>query len=449
MKQFLSHGTSNQVLTAWQSLKLEEGESIQSYVEKFWDLHLKVTVYKRSNFSKQKQQFCDGLPEEWREYVNAQRPMIISEVIHHSMIASIIKFQHADKRAKSKFVKEKPQEKGRQPQGNNYNKGGKPKEKQGYQGKNRLSPEDVERYRKDNQCFKCSEQGHSYRTCPQKHGKKEPPRTAMTTVLKEGGHPQGSPLCYAWGKVREHDSLILFYSGSTHNYISMVLASKLGIHAHEMGETHAAEGPSEGPTTPVTPLIGKRRLHVQGYVDKEDFLISPLKNEDVLLGAPWFDPKSTKQAWDILASHYAGRNEAKIALLRKELESKSMNKEDDMDTFLSGVKDANEQLISASEVISNSSLVQTILDALPDSSRLLQRAVEQAFIASQRRGGNSIAATSHGSSASGKSPVPNASTGSNASRNSSDKGKKKMRCHNCKANDHLIKQCPKLKAKEE
>ncbi|MCO5606457.1 hypothetical protein L7F22_060645 [Adiantum nelumboides] len=55
-----------------------------------------------------------------------------------------------------------------------------------------------------------------------------------------------------------------------------------------MGETHAAEGPFEGPATPVTPLIEKLRLHVQGYVDKEDFLISLLKNEDVLLGAPWF-----------------------------------------------------------------------------------------------------------------------------------------------------------------
>ncbi|MCO5589210.1 hypothetical protein L7F22_043176 [Adiantum nelumboides] len=71
--------------------------------------------------------------------------------------------------------------------------------------------------------------------------------------------------------------------------MSVGLASKLGIHAHEMGETHAIEGPFEGPAIPVTPLIGKLRLHVQGYVDKEDFLISPLKNEDVLLGAPWFD----------------------------------------------------------------------------------------------------------------------------------------------------------------
>ncbi|MCO5609871.1 hypothetical protein L7F22_064104 [Adiantum nelumboides] len=38
------------------------------------------------------------------------------------------------------------------------------------------------------------------------------------------------------------------------------------------------------------------------------------------------------------------RNEAKITLLRKALESKIMNEEDDMNTFLAGVKDINEQL---------------------------------------------------------------------------------------------------------
>ncbi|MCO5593033.1 hypothetical protein L7F22_047038 [Adiantum nelumboides] len=115
----------------------------------------------------------------------------------------------------------------------------------------------------------------------------------------------------------------------------------------------------------------------------------------------------------------AGRNEAKIALLHKELESKIMNEEDDMDTFLAGIKDINEQLISAGETISDSSLVQTVLDALPNSyqtfastwrlmnqrnpevvkfdevcilllqealskkNRSRQRAVEQAFIAAQ------------------------------------------------------------------
>ncbi|MCO5604293.1 hypothetical protein L7F22_058458 [Adiantum nelumboides] len=42
----------------------------------------------------------------------------------------------------------------------------------------------------------------------------------------------------------------------------------------------------------VTLVIGKLRLHVQGYVDKEDFFISPLKHEDVILEAPWFDVNS-------------------------------------------------------------------------------------------------------------------------------------------------------------
>ncbi|MCO5593429.1 hypothetical protein L7F22_047443 [Adiantum nelumboides] len=77
--------------------------------------------------------------------------------------------------------------------------------------------------------------------------------------------------------------------------------------------------------------------------------------------------KFAKQAWDVLTGLYAGGNEAKIALLCKEVESKIMNEEDNMDTFLDGVKDINEQLIFAGDVISKSCLVQTVLDALPNS----------------------------------------------------------------------------------
>ncbi|MCO5606851.1 hypothetical protein L7F22_061042 [Adiantum nelumboides] len=50
-----------------------------------------------------------------------------------------------------------------------------------------------------------------------------------------------------------------------------------------------ADGAFIGQDAFVTPLIGKLRLHIQGYVDKEDFFISPFKHEDVILGAPWFD----------------------------------------------------------------------------------------------------------------------------------------------------------------
>ncbi|WP_165349248.1 retropepsin-like aspartic protease, partial [Enterobacter cloacae complex sp. 4DZ1-17B1] len=102
-------------------------------------------------------------------------------------------------------------------------------------------------------------------------------------------HHKGSPLCHAWGKVREHDAFILFDPGSTHNFISMELATKLGIQSYEMGDVLPADSAFKGQEASVTPLIEKLRLHVQGYVDKEDFFISPLKHEDVILGAPWFD----------------------------------------------------------------------------------------------------------------------------------------------------------------
>ena len=90
----------------------------------------------------------------------------------------------------------------------------------------------------------------------------------MVEALKEDGHCIGSQLSYAWGKVREHDALILFDPGSTHNFISTELATKLGIHDFEMGEVIKVDGAFKGQEVSVTPLIGKLRLHIQSYVDK-------------------------------------------------------------------------------------------------------------------------------------------------------------------------------------
>ncbi|MCO5548361.1 hypothetical protein L7F22_001818 [Adiantum nelumboides] len=60
-----------------------------------------------------------------------------------------------------------------------------------------------------------------------------------------------------------------------------------------MGDVMKVDGSFIGQDVSSTPLIGKLRLHIQGYVDKEDFFISPLKHEDVILGAPWFDRLAT------------------------------------------------------------------------------------------------------------------------------------------------------------
>ncbi|MCO5559164.1 hypothetical protein L7F22_012757 [Adiantum nelumboides] len=293
MKQFLSSDAKDKVLTEWRSLKLTPYESIQKYVDKFWDLHLKATVYRKIDFEEQKQQFCASLPEDMNEYVNSRRPKTISAVIHHTMVATKINFQQGAKRnLKPMEIKEKHEHKGKnQPpnssKGNSSNN--KSKEKGVYKGKNRLTPEELERYRKDNRCFKCGEQGHAYQACPQRNARNEQPRASIIETPKEDAHCKGSPLSYAWGKVREHDAFILFDPGSTHNFISHELATKLGIQDFEMGDAMKTDGAFIGQDASVTPLIGKLRLHIQGYVDKEDFFISPLKHEDVILGAPWFD----------------------------------------------------------------------------------------------------------------------------------------------------------------
>ncbi|MCO5603583.1 hypothetical protein L7F22_057734 [Adiantum nelumboides] len=165
----------------------------------------------------------------------------------------------------------------------------KAKEKGVFKGKNKLTPKELECYCKENKCFKCEEQGHSYCSCPQRDTRNEQPRASMVEAPKEEIHCKGSPLSYAWGKVREHDAFILFDLGSTHNFISLELAAKLGVQDFEMGDAMNADGAFIGQDVSVTPLIGKLRLHIQGYVDKEDFFISPLKHEDAVLGAPWFD----------------------------------------------------------------------------------------------------------------------------------------------------------------
>ena len=164
MTQFLTENAKDDVFTSWRGLKLERGESMQKYVDKFWDLHLKATVFKKIDFAKQKQQYCVGLPEDMKTYVNAQKPKTISEVIHHSLVAAKI--------FPSNKVAVKPMEKGEKaqpfdhPQRDHKNNQGKKKGKGVFLGQQKLSPEELEKYKKENRCFKCGEQGHSYRACP-------------------------------------------------------------------------------------------------------------------------------------------------------------------------------------------------------------------------------------------------------------------------------------------
>ena len=54
MNQFLINQAKDNVLTAWRGLKLDKGETIQKYTDKFWDLHLKAKGFKKIDFFESK-----------------------------------------------------------------------------------------------------------------------------------------------------------------------------------------------------------------------------------------------------------------------------------------------------------------------------------------------------------------------------------------------------------
>ena len=80
------------------------------------------------------------------------------------------------------------------------------------------------------------------------------------------GHSQDleeREICLAWGKVRDQPALIFFDQGASYNFISEDLAIRLGIKVEELGRAMDAHQMFHGDPVPVTPLIGKLRLHVQ------------------------------------------------------------------------------------------------------------------------------------------------------------------------------------------
>ncbi|MCO5561084.1 hypothetical protein L7F22_014705 [Adiantum nelumboides] len=98
---------------------------------------------------------------------------------------------------------------------------------------------------------------------------------------------ESTELCRAWGKVKDQEALIFFDGGAKANFISPELPARLEITPDRMGPPTEAVLAAPGRDVAITPVIGKLRLHCQGYLGHEDFYIMPLEGCDVLLGIPW------------------------------------------------------------------------------------------------------------------------------------------------------------------
>ncbi|MCO5563146.1 hypothetical protein L7F22_016783 [Adiantum nelumboides] len=148
-------------------------------------------------------------------------------------------------------------------------------------------------------CYICEEEGHFANECPQRNsqnkddksdrkGKKPKPSAGLVPdLVGDQQNVDATELCRTWGKVRDQEVLVFFDPGARANFISLELASKLGIRAEEMGMTGEAGLACPGHSEAVTPILGKLRLHIQSFIDAEEFHIMPLHDCDVLLGIPW------------------------------------------------------------------------------------------------------------------------------------------------------------------
>ena len=69
----------------------------------------------------------------------------------------------------------------------------------------------------------------------------------------------------------------------------------------------------------------------------------------------------------MLKNLYAQRNEARVVMLKCQLEETRMQEGESMDAFLTKIKNFKEQLLNIDEVISDNELVSKVLAELPDS----------------------------------------------------------------------------------
>ena len=164
-----------------------------------------------------------------KTYINAQKPKTISEVIHHSLVAAKIfapnkSFVKSQDNAKKNFNKDRAN-KDAKVSGNKDQRanGGKKKEGKEYKGQNKLSLVELEKYHKENYCFRCGEQGHSYRNCPKKT-QGTPQASHILSSHNDEAVQSSSQLLYTWGRVRDQSAFILLDPSSTHNFISVELA---------------------------------------------------------------------------------------------------------------------------------------------------------------------------------------------------------------------------------
>ena len=92
-KQFLPKPFRDQVVTSWDNLHMEEGESIDDYNQEFWDYYLQVLPFCRVSKKMQLEKYRAGLNMKIQTQVNMQHFKDIQSLMHAATVASLVQME--------------------------------------------------------------------------------------------------------------------------------------------------------------------------------------------------------------------------------------------------------------------------------------------------------------------------------------------------------------------
>ena len=290
-RQFLPPDFKKDVQKEWDWIHQQEDESVSSYVDEFWATLLKVTPFLYISEEEKMHKFESGLHAPIQKSLKVYPNTTLRRMIESAMVAEELhtkgqprKQEISTYRAKRKAIHEASKAENAEKNSKQHmNKSDSNKKRK----KNGKKPSNKEQ----GKCFKCGSKDHIKRDCPQGAKKDEVPPTSNAIPDVQGNttrEPRVRNLFKSWGKLEDQNALFLFDPGSTDNFISLEMADALKLKMEQMGVPIEANGAFEGGATHAMPIIGKLRIQVGEYNDKEEFLIAPTSpGYDVLLGMPW------------------------------------------------------------------------------------------------------------------------------------------------------------------
>ncbi|XP_017438243.2 uncharacterized protein LOC108344293 [Vigna angularis] len=160
----------------------------------------------------------------------------------------------------------------------------------------RNCPKLVNIKKEDRTCFMCNKPGHISRDCPQRKASGTMPQKTF-----DGGKSQASGRVFAMSGTEaeksgnlildtcslfEENVLVLFDSGATHSFVSLLCVENLGLSVLDMGCELIVSTPTSGQVSTSLVCVGCP-IVVRGHKSRANLVCLPLKGLDVILGMDW------------------------------------------------------------------------------------------------------------------------------------------------------------------